>query len=611
MTFFPLARHREKDPQRDWEMLLHIRDDDAFDRRPDCGLSDLWIETREDDDDARARIGELVVELADRVQRVGRNDDGACLEASEERVDELRAVGKDEGDPVALADAEPLEAGGEPVGEVVDIPVRHRRIDAAAADGTTKYGRGGVRVLAGGLFEEGVKWQPGIGQAPGDPTVICRFPLACRLHHAHNVETRLIASHASAMPRVLILGGARTPFVRAGTEFADLDVLDLAKAATSEALARTELDPGQVDEVIFGNVARPVAYHNLAREVVLSLSMPTRIPAFTVGLACASACVAITSAADHIAGGNADVVIAGGSESLTNVLLTLTPRLARGLIAASQAKSLPAKARSLADVRASDIAPVAPGIRENSTGLTMGESAERMAAMNAVSREDQDAWALRSHTLAAAGWDDGRLAAEVGPVYLDGHPVTTDNHIRRDSTLEKLAALRPVFDREHGTITAGNASPLTDGAAAVVLASEARAQALGLEALAAVRSYAYAAVDPADQLLIAPAYAIPIALRRAGLTLDDIDVFEMHEAFAAQVLSTLVVLEQSGVGRIPDEKLNVMGGSIALGHPFGATGARIVLTLANEMRRRGARYGLATACAAGGNGAAIILERAA
>jgi acetyl-CoA acyltransferase len=413
------------------------------------------------------------------------------------------------------------------------------------------------------------------------------------------------------MPRVLILGGARTPFVRAGTDFAELDVLDLARAATAEALARTELDPGQVDEVIFGNVARPVAYHNLAREIVLSLSMPAGIPAFTVGLACASACVAITSAADHIALGNADVVVAGGSESLTNVPLTLTPRLARGLIAASQAKTLPAKAQSLAHVRASDIAPVAPGIRETSTGLTMGESAERMAAINAISREDQDAWALRSHRLAAAGWDDGRLAPEVGPVYVDGHAVIADNHIRRDSTLEKLASLRPVFDREHGTITAGNASPLTDGAAAVVLASEARADALGLEPLAAVRSYAYAAVDPADQLLIAPAYAIPIALRRAGITLDDIDVFEMHEAFAAQVLSTLVVLERNGVGRVPVEKLNVMGGSISLGHPFGATGARIVLTLAREMKRRGARYGLATACAAGGNGAAIILERAA
>jgi acetyl-CoA acyltransferase len=412
------------------------------------------------------------------------------------------------------------------------------------------------------------------------------------------------------MPRAAILGGARTPFLRAGTAFAELDVLDLARAATAEALARTEVDARDVDEVVFGNVARPVAYHNLAREVVLSLSMPARIPAFTVGLACASACVAITSAADHIANGTADVVVAGGSESLTNVPLMLTPKLARGLIAASQARSLPAKARSLAEVRASDIAPVAPGIRETSTGLTMGESAERMAAINGIARSDQDAWALRSHQLAAAGWDDGRLAGEVGPTYVDGHAVTTDGHIRRDSSMEKLATLAPVFDREHGTITAGNASPLTDGAAAVVVASEEAARRVGREPIAFIRSYAYAAVDPADQLLIAPAYAIPLALERAGLTLDEVDLFEMHEAFAAQVLSTIRVMEQQGHGTIPVEKLNVMGGSIALGHPFGATGARIVLTLANEMRRRGARFGVASACAAGGNGAAIVLEGA-
>ena len=412
------------------------------------------------------------------------------------------------------------------------------------------------------------------------------------------------------MQRAAILGGARTPFVRAGTAFADLDVLDLARAATGEALARTELDPRHVDLVIYGNVARPVVYHNLAREIVLSLSMPPEIPAFTVGLACASACVAITTAADQIAGGTAEVVLAGGSESLTNVPLTLAPRLARALVAASGAKTLPAKARSFADVSPSDLAPVAPGIRETSTGLTMGESAERMAAINRIAREDQDAWALRSHTLAAAGWDDGRLGAEVGPVYMDGTAITGDTHVRRDSTIAKLRALAPVFDRRHGTITAGNASPLTDGAATVVLASEERARALGREPLAWVRAYAYAAVDPAGQLLIAPAHAIPVALRRAGVTLDDIGLFEMHEAFAAQVLSTLRVLEQDGVGRIPEERINVMGGSIALGHPFGATGARLVLTLANEMRRRGVRYGIATACAAGGNGAAIVLENA-
>jgi len=217
------------------------------------------------------------------------------------------------------------------------------------------------------------------------------------------------------MARAVIVGGSRTPFVKAGTAFAELDVLELATAATNEAIARSELSPEDVDEVVYGNVSRPVAYHNLAREIVLSLSLPARIPAFTVGMACASACVAITSAADHIAGGSAGVVLAGGAESLTNVPLTLQPKLARALVGAAQAKSTGGKVRSLADVRMSDIAPVAPGIRETSTGLTMGESAERMAAINSIPREEQDRWAHRSHALAAKAWDDGRLASEVSP----------------------------------------------------------------------------------------------------------------------------------------------------------------------------------------------------
>jgi acetyl-CoA acyltransferase len=231
-----------------------------------------------------------------------------------------------------------------------------------------------------------------------------------------------------------------------------------------------------------------------------------------------------------------------------------------------------------------------------------------MAAINGIAREDQDRWALRSHQRAAAGWADGRLAAEVVPVRRKGRVVGDDTHIRRDSTLERLATLRPVFDRAHGTITAGNASPLTDGAATVLLLSEDRARAEGRTGLVAIRSYAYAAVDPADQLLIAPAYAIPIALRRAGLSLADVGLIEMHEAFAAQVLSTFHVLAKNGAGAIDEERVNVMGGSIALGHPFGATGARVVTTLANEMRRRQVQFGLASVCAAGGNGAAIVLE---
>jgi acetyl-CoA acyltransferase len=417
-----------------------------------------------------------------------------------------------------------------------------------------------------------------------------------------------IASGTTSTKRAVIVGGWRTPFVKAGTDFADLDVLDLAKVATAETLARTETAARDVDEVVYGNVSRPVAYHNLAREIVLALGLPTNIYAASVGMACASACVAITTAADHIAVGTATSALAGGAESLSNIPITYSPKLARALVSASQAKTLPRKAGSFADVRLSDLAPVAPGIRETSTGLTMGQSAESMASINVISRDAQDRWALRSHSNAARGWADGRLAQEVTPLYRNGKSVTKDGHIRSDTTIEKLGTLRPVFDRAHGTITAGNASPLTDGAATVLLMSEERARSEGRTGLVAIRSYAYAAVDPADQLLIAPAYAIPLALRRAGLSLSDIGLVEMHEAFAAQVLSTFHVLEKNGHGRFDEDIVNVMGGSIALGHPFGATGARLVTTLANEMRRRGVQFGLASACAAGGNGAAIVLE---
>lgn len=410
------------------------------------------------------------------------------------------------------------------------------------------------------------------------------------------------------MRRAVIAGGWRTPFVRAGTDLADADVLELATAATAETLARTETTATSVDEIIYGNVSRPVAYHNLAREIVLALDLPTSIYASSVGMACASACVAITDASDHIAVGTADAVLAGGAESLSNVPITYTPSLARALVRASQSKTLPQKVSSFAGIKLSDLAPVAPGIRETSTGLSMGESAERMAAINGITREEQDRWALRSHMLAAQGTTDGRLGQEIVPVRRKGRVLSDDTHIRRDSTLERLGALRPVFDRAHGTVTAGNASPLTDGAASLLLLSEDRARAEGRTGLVAIRAYAYAAVDPADQLLLAPAYAIPIALRRAGLALADVDLIEMHEAFAAQVLSTFRVLERNGAGPIDEDRVNVMGGSIALGHPFGATGARIVTTLANEMRRRDAELGLASVCAAGGNGAAIVLE---
>jgi acetyl-CoA acyltransferase len=422
-------------------------------------------------------------------------------------------------------------------------------------------------------------------------------------------------------PKPVIVEGRRTPFVKAGTELAELDVFELGLAAAREVVARVELDPPEVDQIIFGNVSRPVKYHNLAREIGLACGLPQSVPAFTVGMACASACQAATSAVDLIERGYADVVLAGGAESLSNVPIQYSDRLARALVAASQAKTVPARLQSLAQVRIRDLAPVAPGIRETSTGLTMGESAELMARVNGITRAEQDELALRSHVRAAQAATACKTSREVAAVYCpDGRAVTSDNHVRPDTSLEKLAALRPVFDRRHGTITAGNSSPLTDGAAALLLMSAKRARSLGYAPKAHIRSYAYAAVDPADQLLLGPAHAIPLALDRAGITLADVGLVEMHEAFAAQVLSTTRALasrqfaeeklgRSEALGEIDPEILNVNGGSIALGHPFGATGARILTSLANEMERRDVQLGLASVCAAGGLGCAIVLER--
>ncbi len=418
-----------------------------------------------------------------------------------------------------------------------------------------------------------------------------------------------------------IVEGRRTPFVKTGTSFAQLDVFDLGCAASVEVLQRAEINPAEVDQIIFGNVSRPVKYHNLAREIGLASGVPRTMPAFTVSLACASACQAATSGVDLIERGYADIVLTGGAESLSNVPIQYSAKLARALVGASQARTVPAKLQSLAKVRVKDLAPVAPGIQETSTGLTMGQSAELMAKINGISRQAQDELALRSHQRAAKAKAECKMSREVVPVFRpDGKAVTDDNHVRTDTSPEKLAALRPVFDRQHGTITAGNSSPLTDGAAALLLVSGERASDLGLQPRAWIRSYAYAAVDPGDQLLLGPAWAIPLALDRAGLQLSDIDLIEMHEAFAAQVLSTTQVLaskqfaeERLGraeaVGEIDPARLNVNGGSIALGHPFGATGARVLMSLANEMERRDVQFGLISVCAAGGLGCAIVLER--
>ncbi|HSE28211.1 MAG TPA: acetyl-CoA C-acyltransferase [Gemmatimonadales bacterium] len=419
--------------------------------------------------------------------------------------------------------------------------------------------------------------------------------------------------------RVAVVAGLRTPFARSGSVFADVNAVQLSRFLARELLARAELAGSEVDEVVWGQVIPSVLAPNTAREVSLLPQFPRTIPAYTLNRACASAGQAVTNAADQIAMGHADVILAGGVESLSDIPILHSKRMSRLLVEASKAKSLGQRLAIFGKVRARDLVPVSPAIAEPSTGETMGQSAEKMAKENAISRVEQDRYALLSHERAAAGTADGRLTAEIAP-WLEGpEPFTSDNGIRADSSLEKLAALKPVFDRKYGSVTAGNSSPLTDGAAAVLLMAEDKARALGYEPLAYVRSYAVAAVDPGWQLLMGPAYAVPKALARAGIRWDELGLLEIHEAFAAQVLSNVEAWASKAwadrlglpgpVGEVDWNRTNVMGGSIAIGHPFGATGARLVTTLANEMKRRDVQYGLISVCAQGGMGWAMVLER--
>jgi acetyl-CoA acyltransferase len=424
-------------------------------------------------------------------------------------------------------------------------------------------------------------------------------------------------------PRVAVVRGLRTPFAKAGTVFNSLDSLELGKLVVNELVQRSGIDPKTIQELVYGTVIPSVKAANIAREIVLGTGLPRSIPGYTVSRACASSNTAITTGADMIFRGYADTIVAGGAESLSNVPILFSKRFSDILITASKQKTSAGKLAAFSKVRPRDLAPDAPALAESTTGLTMGQSAELMAKENGISREAQDRIAFNSHTRAAKATAEGRFKDEVMTVVTPPKfdtVVETDNLIRADTTLEALAQLKPVFDRKYGTITAGNSSPLTDGASAVLLMSEEKAKALGLKPIGYIRSYAYAALDPFDQLLQGPAFAVPLALDRAKLTLKDIDVIEMHEAFAAQVLSNIQWLgskkfaqERLGraeaVGEIDPEAINLTGGSIALGHPFGATGARIVTTVCNELQRSGKQYGLVSVCAAGAMGAAIVLER--
>jgi acetyl-CoA acyltransferase len=411
--------------------------------------------------------------------------------------------------------------------------------------------------------------------------------------------------------RVAVVAGCRTPFSKAGTSLKETRAVDLARHAARELLERTNINGADVDEVIFGQVVPSALVPNVAREVSLLPQFPREIPAYSVNRACASANQAITAAHDQIAIGHSDVILAGGAEALSDIPILASRRLADILVEASKAKSLGARIKTFARIRPRDLVPVAPAIAEPSTGQSMGQSAEKMAKENRISREAQDRWAFRSHRLAAEGTADGRLTAEIAPwlpLRNGGAIVTQDNGIRADTTVEQMAKLKPVFDRRYGSVTAANSSPLTDGASAVLLMSREAATAMGYEPLSFIRSYAVAAVDPGWQLLQAPVWAVPKALERAGIEWKDLGLIEIHEAFASQVLSNLQGFAERGY-EINEDIINVMGGSIAIGHPFGATGGRLVTTLSNEMKRRDVQFGLISVCAQGGMGFAMVLER--
>jgi acetyl-CoA acyltransferase len=431
-----------------------------------------------------------------------------------------------------------------------------------------------------------------------------------------------MARESNGHRRVAIVRGLRTPFVKAGSVFSGLTALDLGRLVVQELVQRAEIEPQEIDQLVFGQVIPTLTAPSIAREVVIAAGLPRKIEAFTVARACATSIQAMTTAANAIAVGEADVVIAGGTESMSDAPIFTSRPLAHALVAASKAKRFADKLKPFQKLKAKDLLPVPPAIAEYSTGMSMGESAEKMAKENGITRDEQDRIAMASHRNAARAWKEGRFSDEVmhvvvPPKYED--VAAQDNIVREDTSLEALSQLRPVFDRKYGTITAGNASPLTDGAAALLLMSEEKAKALGYEPLGFLRAHAYAATDPADQLLQGPAYAAPIALKRAGMALSDIDLVEMHEAFAAQVASNLQALaspafaKKAGwsapVGEVDRERLNVNGGSISLGHPFGATGARIVTQALNELKRRNKNTVLCTVCAAGGLGAAVVLER--
>ena len=422
--------------------------------------------------------------------------------------------------------------------------------------------------------------------------------------------------------RIAIIDGVRTPFAKAWTVYEDWNEADLGRVAVRELVERSEIDPELIDDLVMGCVSAPMNGPNVAREIVLRTPLARTIPAYTVQMYCASSALAAVNAAGDLLMGGADVAIAGGVESMSAAQARVSLPLTQALNDAANAKSPVEMLQAFKDVEPQDLLPDIPSIKEPTTGDRMGDSGEKMAKKYGISQREQDEYAAMSHHRAAAAQEEGRFP-EVTPVLTgDEHdePVENDTMVRADTSAEKMEGLSPAFDKKHGSLTAANSSPLTDGASAVLLMRESTARELGYEPQAYIRSWATTGVDLFEMpMLMGPTFATPKALARGDVELDEMGLIEMHEAFAAQILANLKVWQSdelcrelgldARIGEVDMDIFNVNGGSIPIGHPFGATGGRMIMQLAGEMQRRDQHLGLLTLCAAGGLGLSMVLER--
>lgn len=428
-------------------------------------------------------------------------------------------------------------------------------------------------------------------------------------------------NNQSIKKEVVFIDGVRTPFLRSQTGFKKFSAYDLGRFALTGLITKTKVDGDDIGHVYFGNVIQDINTSNIAREVSLAAGLPGHIPATTTSMACISSNMAISTAVNAISMGQMSAAAVGGVEVMSDIPIRFQKKFRQKLLETQKYRKTTDWLGFFKGLRPSDLLPEIPSISEFSTGETMGQSCDKMAAKYGVTREEQDEFALRSHHLAAEAQEKGFFDNEIIPVSVNNgrDVIKADNGIRGDSTLDKLSSLRPAFIKPHGTVTAGNASFLTDGASAGLLMEKEYALKNGYQPKAIIRSFTYVAKKPGDELLIGPALAVPVVLDEMNLTLKDIDVFEFHEAFAGQMVAVLKALDSDEfaksrlnrdikVGEIPIEKLNTRGGSLSIGHPFGATGTRLVTTAANRLAEEGGRYALIAACAAGGQGHAMIIE---